>query len=148
VVDGRAASGGYTVKERVERGCTLWNSLPRRAIVRKKFRKPVGDTIYFVLGGTIMDKTTLRHLVKEEMQKMLQQEMRLDEENFLEFHSIDHLTQAFFSLGFLASYTDKMDLSRVQEMANELKDAKDVAKAKKALSKGATVLGVRDDYDD
>jgi hypothetical protein len=95
-----------------------------------------------------MNKTELKQIIKEEVQKMLQQEMRIDEENFLEFHSIDHLTQAFFSLGFLASYTDKMDLSRVQEMANELKDAKDVAKAKKALSKGATVLGVRDDYDD
>ena len=95
-----------------------------------------------------MNKTELKQIVKEEMQKMLQQEMRIDEENFLEFHSIDHLTQAFFSLGFLASYTNKMDLSHVQAMANELKDPEDVAKAKKALSKGATVLGVRDDYDD
>jgi len=142
VIDGRAASGGYTVKERVERGCTLWNSLPRRAIVRKKFRKAVGNTIYFVLGGTTMNKTELKQIVKEEMQKMLQQEMRIAEDN------IDHLAQAFFSLGFLASYSDKMDLSHVQAMANELKDAEDVAKAKEALSKGATVLGVRDDYDD
>ena len=89
-----------------------------------------------------MNKTELKQIVKEEMQKMLQQEMRIAEDK------IDHLAQAFFSLGFLASYTDKMDLSHVQAMANELKDAEDVAKAKKALSNGATALGVRDDYDD
>ena len=45
-----------------------------------------------------MNKTELTQIVKEEMQKMLQQEMRIAEEN------IDHLAQAFFSLGFLASY--------------------------------------------
>ena len=90
-----------------------------------------------------MNKTELKQIVKEEMQKMLQEEeMRIAKDN------IDHLAQAFFSLGFLASYSDKMDLSRVQAMADELKDAEDVAKAKKALSNGATVLGVRDDYDD
>ena len=86
-----------------------------------------------------MDKTKLRRLVKEEMQKMLQQEMRIAKDN------IDHLAQAFFSLGFLASYSDKMDLSHVQEMANELRSDEDKEKAREALKRGATALGAYDD---
>ena len=86
-----------------------------------------------------MDKTKLRRLVKEEMQKMLQQEMRIAKDN------IDHLAQAFFSLGFLASYSDKMDLRHVQEMANELRSDEDKEKAREALKRGATALGVYDD---
>ena len=86
-----------------------------------------------------MDKTTLRRLVKEEMRKMLQQEMRIAKDN------IDHLAQAFFSLGFLASYSDKMDLSHVQEMANELRSDEDKEKAREALKRGATALGAYDD---
>ena len=86
-----------------------------------------------------MDKTKLRRLVKEEMQKMLQQEMRIAKD------TIDHLAQAFFSLGFLASYSDKMDLSHVQEMANELRSDEDKEKAREALKRGATALGAYDD---
>ena len=86
-----------------------------------------------------MNKDQLKQIVKEEMQKMLQQEMRIAKDN------IDHLAQAFFSLGFLASYSDKMDLSHVQEMANELRSDEDKEKAREALKRGATALGVYDD---
>jgi|TARA_A100001515_G_scaffold138949_1_gene133060 signal transduction histidine kinase len=87
-----------------------------------------------------MKKIELQELVKEEMRKILQEEkLRIAEDN------IDHLAQAFFSMGFLASYSDKMDLSHVKEMANELKSDEDKEKARKALSRGATVLGVIDD---
>tara|TARA_R100001510_G_C7620380_1_gene181403 strand:+ start:215 stop:478 length:264 start_codon:yes stop_codon:yes gene_type:complete len=86
-----------------------------------------------------MKKIELKQIVKEEMQKMLQEEMRIAQDN------IDHLAQAFFSMGFLASYSDKMDLSHVKEMANELKSDEDKEKARKALNKGATVLGAIDD---
>ena len=55
-----------------------------------------------------MNKDQLKQIVKEEMQKMLQEEMRIAKDN------IDHLAQAFFSLGFLASYSDKVDLNHVK----------------------------------
>ena len=83
-----------------------------------------------------MDKTKLHEMVMTEVKSMLA-EIDVQETG------VDHFEQAFFSLGFLASYTNMLDLKTAQDFADQMGDRSQEARA--AIKAGATSIKMDDD---